>query len=517
MDAVSSLSVPDANASLGWRASPFHLIVGMTLLALALRLLGVSSRPLWLDEAYTLFFSSRGWHELWTVVPTYETHPPFYYSLVKLWRGLFGESAVALRSLSILFSLAAVPIVAAASFELERQRPTKRPLLRAGIAAFLVAASPMLVVLGGEARPYPLLIFAYAVATLGLLRLMREFRDNGAGGPGSWLLLVVGTELGLWAHGLGVLYALCLGAALLPAWVNGRTRDRLIRGIGAAAIIALLYLPCLLIIARRAGDWGTGWLSWRPDMLLQLVGLYTVPVEVLNISSAFAALTIVLLAKRAIQSAASGMSWNADRAILLLWLGPPVLAALVSQVAMPIFLPRTLAATLVPAYLALGSALAAIEQRRERLVLSATLLVTLLPSAVQIAVRASNEQWKEVAAYLRQHVAPGDEVWLYPNDSALPLRAAGAAMPMRGLPGDYPAIGYDGPIRAGSPAVVSLTSADAVAIASNRRNARVVWLVARQSGIFDPEGDMTHALARTRRPGPSQVWGYIEVRPYFRR
>ena len=49
---------------------------------------------------------------LWHVVPTYEAHPPFYYSLLKLWRSLFGGDAVALRSLSVLLSAAAtVPVV----------------------------------------------------------------------------------------------------------------------------------------------------------------------------------------------------------------------------------------------------------------------------------------------------------------------------------------------------------------------------------------------------------------------
>lgn len=517
MDAVSSLRAPEADVRLSLRVTPFRLALGLTLLALALRLVGVGSRPLWLDEAYTAFFSSRGWHELWTIVPTYETHPPFYYSLVKVWRELFGGSAAALRSLSVLFNLATIPVVIAASLELERQRPTNRAMLRAGIAAFLIAASPMLVVLGGEARPYPLLIFAYSVAALGLLRLLREFGDEGAGKLTSWFLLAGGTELGLWAHGLGLLYALCLGAALLPSWTKGLTRQRLVRGVGAAAAILLLYLPCFLIIARRAGDWGTGWLSWRPDMLLQLIGLYTVPVEVLNVASAIAALVIVLLAKRAIQYALAAVGWNADRALLLLWLGPPILAALVSQFSMPIFLPRTLAATLVPAYLALGGALAGIEQRRERLILAAALVVTLLPAAVQIALRPANESWNDVAAYLRQHVAAGDQVWLYPNDSALPLREAGAVMPMRGIPGDYPAVGHRGLIRAGSPAVVSVTRAQADAIVADERNAPVVWLVTRQGGIFDPDGDMTGALAHVRRSGSGQAWGYIEVRPYYRR
>ena len=45
----------------------------------------------------------------------------------------------------------------------------------------------------------------------------------------------------------------------------------------------------------------------------------------------------------------------------------------------------------------------------------------------------------------------------------------------------------------------------------------VIWLVTRQSGIFDPDGDMPAALARVRRPGPAQSWGYISVQPYYLR
>jgi mannosyltransferase len=519
MDAVSSLEAPQAGIRLRWRVTPVGLTVGLMLLALALRLIDITARPLWLDEAYSAWFSAQSWHVLWTDVPTYEPHPPFYYSLLKLWREPFGGSPLALRSFSLLFGIAIVPVVLAASFELERQQPSGRPLLRAGIAGFLAACSPMLVLLGAEARPYPLLIFAYAIATLGLLRLVREFAE-GSGKTTSWLMLIAGTELGLWAHGLGLLYAICLGAALLPAWLRtAMTRERLVRGLVAASAIALLYLPCLLMIVRRAGDWGTGWLSWSPSMLLQLLALYAVPVEVLTISSAVAALAMILLAKRAVQSASVRPGWTAERAIVLLWFGPPLLAALISQFAMPIFLPRTLAATLVPAYLAMGSALATVEKRGERFFLAAALTITLIPSAIQIAVRPAAEKWDETAAYLKRNVKPGDRLWLYPNDSALPLHEAGAAMAMHGVPGDYPANQIKGPIRAGSPAVVSVTAKQATIIASDPalRDIPVIWLVTRQIGIFDPKNDLANALGRARRPGAAQDWGYISVTPYYRR
>lgn len=522
MNTASALLRP-----IGWpgrsvRVTVPRVAVALVVLAVAIRLAGLGARPLWLDEAYSAWFSSRGWRELWTVVPTYEPHPPFYYSLLKLWRGLFGGSAVALRSFSVLLSLLTVPIVMAAAAELERRDKPQKAGLRAGLAGLLAACSPMLLLLDQEARPYPLMIFAYAVATLGLLRLLRQL---GGGGPGrwtSWLLLAGGTELLLWSHGLGILYALCLAAALAPAWLQ-RIGDRQcrLRGAASASAIALLYLPCFGMMLSRAGDWGSGWLSWRPDMLLQLIGVYAIPWEAMTVASALAALLMVLLAKRAIEAAVEARGWNADRALMLLWWGPPLIAATVSIVAMPIFLPRTLAATLVPAYLAYASAIARSPSRHERFAFTAALAIILPVTALQVALRPPVEDWASVAAYLARNVGPGDQVWLYPNDSALPLRAAGfrASGEVRGVPGDYPAVGFKGPIRAGSPAVVSLTPEQAGRLASSPALARApaVWVVSRQAMLFDPDDDLPKALSAVRRAGPAQDWGYITVRPYYRR
>jgi hypothetical protein len=73
--------------------------------------------------------------------------------------------------------------------------------------------------------------------------------------------------------------------------------------------------------------------------------------------------------------------------------------------------------------------------------------------------------------------------------------------------------------RAGSPAVVSVTSDQAAKFAgdSSVKEVPVIWLVTRQSAIFDPAGNMPVALAQVRRPGPKQHWGYISVTPYYRR
>ena len=522
MDAAAASPAPLAGTRLDWRISPLRLALVLTAAGLAVRLIGISMRPLWLDEAYSAWFSGRSWHELWTVVPTYETHPPFYYSLLKLWRLGFGGNAVALRLPSVILGAATVPIVMLAARELERLRPTGRPLLLMGIAGFLAACGPTLVEHGQEARPYAPMAFVYAVAILGVLRLLGEFAGGKPGSWANWLILALGSELTLWSHALGAVYAACIAIALLPAWL-GRSisRQHISRGLITAAAILLLYLPCLWLIAGRTRDWGSGWISWKPEMLLTLLSIYGVPVEVLTIGSAVAALILFLLAKRAIAFGFVKEGWNAERALLVLWWGVPLTTALVSALFVPVFLPRTLTATLVPFYLAVAAALARTDSSKERLALTAVLAVTLFPSTIAMALRPATEPWDQVDAYLQHNVRPGDIVWLYPNDGVLPLRAADprSTYVRHGIPADYPALDVVAPRHAGSPAVPSMTAQAMQKLIHSPEASRAptIWLVTSQAQYFDPKDDLGRALSAVRRPGPKQRWEYLRAQPFTRR
>ena len=44
----------------------------------------------------------------------------------------------------------------------------------------------------------------------------------------------------------------------------------------------------------------------------------------------------------------------------------------------------------------------------------------------------------------------------------------------------------------------------------------VIWLLTRQSGIFDPDNDMPHALGEGAQARHDPEWGYISVQPYYR-
>jgi hypothetical protein len=255
-------------------------------------------------------------------------------------------------------------------------------------------------------------------------------------------------------------------------------------------------------------------------MLLQLVVLYSVPIEALTVGSAVAGIAMLLLYKRALETALATRGWNSDRAMVLLWLGPPMLAALISALFVPVFLARTLSGTLIPACLAIGAAIARTNEPRERRMIAMAICITLLPTAVVLALRPAAERWDLVSFYLSRNVAAEDQVWLYPSDSALPLSHV-EPFPgtIRTIPAPFPTLGVKGPIRAGWPAMVSVTPQQAAAFAGDPavRDVRVIWLVTRQSGIFDPDNDMPKALAKVRDAGPVQEWGYIAVQPFYRR
>ena len=140
--------------------NPSYRLWAVVLLALALRLIGLTERPIWHDEGYSLWFSSRDWAYLWGEVPTFETHPPFYYSLLKMWRGIAGSSEFALRVFSVIASVLVIPLVYASARHAYPGEDGKRLGL---LAALLAATWSFQIDYAQEARPYAFISLASAI------------------------------------------------------------------------------------------------------------------------------------------------------------------------------------------------------------------------------------------------------------------------------------------------------------------------------------------------------------------
>jgi uncharacterized membrane protein len=134
------------------------LIVGLTLGGAVLRftMLGQSY---WYDEAVTVDLVRSSFWSMVHKLPSSESTPPLYYGIAWVWIRIFGTTEVALRSLSAVFGIAAIPVAAAAGKEL-----ISRPA--GALAGAFVAASPLLIWYSQEARAYSLYVLLSALSLL---------------------------------------------------------------------------------------------------------------------------------------------------------------------------------------------------------------------------------------------------------------------------------------------------------------------------------------------------------------
>jgi 4-amino-4-deoxy-L-arabinose transferase-like glycosyltransferase len=133
------------------------LIVLVLLLAAALRIYHITQQSIWFDEAFAWNIVMQ--HDMYPRIAA-DTHPPLYYVLLRGWVTVAGDSALALRYLSAMFSMVTVALVyqvgramvRACSVAQGRKRLASVPLL----AALVIALSDAEIFLAQESRNYAL-------------------------------------------------------------------------------------------------------------------------------------------------------------------------------------------------------------------------------------------------------------------------------------------------------------------------------------------------------------------------
>ena len=400
------------------------LIYWLLLLALGLNLHGLAADSFWGDEIFTATFANQSPAAViqWTAG---DIHPPLYYLLA----GGFARLTVPPESppsaasdwLWRFPSVLAVVLTVAVTYRLARHLAglTRHPapLPMAHTAALLLALAPIALKYGQEARMHALFMALSALATWLFFRAMRRPRWP------RWLVYAIAITATIYTMYFGFLilaaHAAFVGFTVLPKIVLPKksalkthhskliTPNSPIKGFAAAAGLAgLLYGPwwpvLLGILGQRAAvgaieggvgrplDFGRG--------VVQALGPLPEP-------AAWAFLLIFLvgvirLARRS--RPAAGFA--------AVWLALPV--------ALPIVLgdPRALQfryAFVLPVYLAV-IAWAVFDLPALRRAGAAAFVVWLLATVSFIAalgvVNQTKPNWRDAAAYLTQHTAPGDVI-----------------------------------------------------------------------------------------------------------
>lgn len=469
----------------------FMLLCGLLgVLALLLRLPTLSSRSLWLDETYSAWFSSVPLHALWAEVPLYETHPPFYYTLLKGWSTLFGASEIGLRSLCVLASVLTVVLIPVCARWARLGTRAERIGLLGGL---LLAVNANSILFAQQARPYAVHALAGMLAVFFAAMLVRASSGVPASGARTrlwtWVAgLAVSAGLMLWLHNTGVFAAFAIWtgitAGLLFAAPGPRRRQALavaLAGLGAL----LLWSPFLPMLMRQSAAMAklAYWIRFSPSTMKSA---WTVMSGGQHLH--YPILALVLLAFVWLWKRSRAHVWLLACTMLL-----PVLAmAAYSLLVKPVFLSR-LFEWLAPLTMVLAALGIASLPRSWRL---PALALVLALSSWDVAgfYRSQTENWREMLAGLKHDAQPGDLVLAFPNEVQMPVSYYMKEGPtVTYLPGPFPALGlarvYTG--NAGAP---NIAPEDAAHVRTLVQGHRRVWLIERRADLYDPNGIVTKEL-----------------------
>lgn len=236
------------------------LLGAVVVLALAARLPHMERDSLWMDELFSM--AQSGGYPAWIPLPpanrvispparptslaearpwphvvtelAVDNHPPLHFLLLRGWREAFGDGTAAVRSLSVLFSIASLLLL----FDAVRHLDGVPGALWATLLGAL--AGPH-VYYAREARSYSLLVFFLLGAAAAAARLQ-------ARGPGAMRAVCLGACVlsACLSHygGVGFLFGLFAWVALARFERGGR-REAIAAFVGAGLVFLVLWGPML--------------------------------------------------------------------------------------------------------------------------------------------------------------------------------------------------------------------------------------------------------------------------------
>jgi 4-amino-4-deoxy-L-arabinose transferase-like glycosyltransferase len=222
--------------------------------AVVLRFLALS--PLWLDEAQTVEISRRSVSGLLSAL-RHDGSPPLYYLVLHGWMTVFGTGTFAVRALSGVFSVAALPLMWRVARHLGATRRN------AWVATLLLATSPFAIRYATETRMYSLVVLLWLLA---FLAFRRVWLNGGIG----WIVLAALSTAALL---LTQYWSLFLAAAVAVASLAVVRRQpgpvrRVLVSLALGAVGMAPWVPSFLLHLRHTGaPWGsppsiaTGFLS----------------------------------------------------------------------------------------------------------------------------------------------------------------------------------------------------------------------------------------------------------------
>lgn len=446
--------------------------------ALALRLVALDRKSLWLDEAATLRYAAQDLNDI--VLARQDPHPPLYYVLMHYWTRL-GRSEFALRFPSALAGAAAIPLL----YWLIREWGDRWSALT---SAWLLAIAPLHVWYSQEARMYAL------VCTLGLSSMLAYAVAIRRGSAVAWVAWTVLTVTGLYTQYSMLLIVLVQIALLGPLWqATGAGHKPTWPALVAFLVAALLFVPQASSFANQLVLEGGRGASWYYRALQLMLPERDIAASPSQLHAAVVGISVIALVT------VGTAAWALRRR-----LRRPKIGADLTCAAMTVYLliiiasavPRGLGLkrqTLILLPYTLGILAAVISTHGHRSCLLAGLLLVTLPLAGYVVLAQEQEPWRNVARFLEEHAEPQDTIAINASYMQLPF--------------DYY---YQGEARRLGVGPESVPEKLSKLTASSGR----LWLVLSNDEYTDPQGTVQRWLDENRTLLEERTFMRVRLRLY---
>jgi mannosyltransferase len=374
---------------------------GVFLVALLLRLHGISAKPFWMDEVTTINRASLPLGALVKDSLFFHQLPAFF--VVTSWVLPFGTDEFWVRLPPAFFGA----LSCALGFGIARSLGG----LKAGLATgLLMALSPAMVQYGQEARSYTMVISAILVGLWGLVILAQD----GKSPFHAWAAYVLGTVAALNILSVALFWLLAANlAGIVVAWRKDKAFRN--RWLLAQLLILLLCAPWFIAIKMHGQRGPLGGLDWVPPLnwarvwwafsgtyLLYVTSLIKVRVFAPGIAGI--GVLVVLLAVAGLLAVRRQRGVLAVLSIAVLCLPTGLLAA---SAVTPLLMPRYLLWSAAPFFICAGLGFSLLPRKFQWPALALLFLLLALNLAPYYR-EETKPRWDLAGASLFAGLQPGD-------------------------------------------------------------------------------------------------------------
>lgn len=251
----------------------FITLALIILLAFVLRFILIDLQSIWRDEAFSINVAKENFNTLMQITSK-DTQPPLHLIKLHFWIKLFGDSAISVRFLSLIFGV----MILVPAYYISKPSNSSKIFINKYIQYFFllfICINPILIAYSVEARAYSMLSFFFLCAYYFFFQIQQNFSFVEEKIPAQDLMgFTIFSLLGLYTHNVFLLVLIAFGIQyVLNFWEKYGKKIGIeeIKAIVKYGFIffsptVLLYLPWLAAFLNQYSSLSNEgfWLKLKP-------------------------------------------------------------------------------------------------------------------------------------------------------------------------------------------------------------------------------------------------------------